>query len=137
MAESEQLPSRPEFGVTLLEVLISMLILSLAVGLSSQFISSATNHHKIRVGYSHLLEFIDQTQHRVLNLSADSPLRIKSVHQNPFPELNKLKEIKDWNLRWEFNNLEQDNALITVNTRENNQIKWKIFLPNIEEVKGD
>ncbi|MCP4297898.1 MAG: prepilin-type N-terminal cleavage/methylation domain-containing protein, partial [Proteobacteria bacterium] len=81
MAELEQLPSRPDSGVTLLEVLISMLILSIAVGFSSQFISSATNHHKIKVGYSHLLEFIDQTQHRVLSLDVDSPLRIKSVHQ--------------------------------------------------------
>ena len=135
MAELELQRLKAEHGVSLIEVLISLIIFSFAIGTSSEFISSSTEHRKTKVDLITLSKLSSQMRQRILHPGpASSPLTQK-VYPNPFPDLTKLGSVKKISLFWESNNLQQNNAKVVLISNGNEQLSWKIFLPNSNHQK--
>jgi prepilin-type N-terminal cleavage/methylation domain-containing protein len=135
MAELELQRLKAEHGVSLIEVLVSLIIFSFAIGTSSEFISSSAEYHKTKVDLITLSKLSSQVKQRVLHSDpASSPLTQK-VYPNPFPDLTKLDGVKKISLFWESNNLQRNNAKVVLITNGNEQLSWKIFLPNSNRQK--
>ena len=126
MEISAPLPSNNP-GITLIEVLISMVIFSVALGLSSQFIATGMQYSHIRDPVEPWLTFMSQTEEKIRTLSEDSDLWKEGEHSAPFPELNVPTNLQDWSLQWEENSLGQSNALFKATRKDGRKIQWRVF----------
>ncbi|PCI24678.1 MAG: hypothetical protein COB67_11405 [SAR324 cluster bacterium] len=114
-------------GITLIEVLISLVIFSVALGLSSRFIAAGMQHPFIKAPVDPWLLFISHTEEKLGNLPANSILLQDGKHPSPFPELTPPTNLQRWSLEWEENSLGQGNALFEATNKDGKKIQWRIF----------
>ena len=114
-------------GVTLLEVMISLIIFSSLVGLSSKYVNSVTNRPFIMYRVEPCLVFMERVSQALEELPDDSNLLQDGVHDNPFPDINQPRNIKSLRLEWIDNNLERyGTAKFTATTNLDKTIEWYV-----------
>lgn len=108
--------------------MIALVVFSMLIGMSGQFISAGVNRPFVADRIEPWLQLMEKSRISLQKLSQDSPLRSSGVHQDPFPELAKPRDMSGWKLEWRSTSLEDyQAACFSAKTRLNKSVEWHVF----------
>lgn len=129
MAEPEP-PKSIETGFTLIEVLISVVIFSLAIGLSSNLIATGMKQPFISHPVEPWLNFMVESTQALAALPAQSPLTVGN-HSNPLPIRPVPDNLKSWKIEWKNSQLPGVKyAIFSVEVKGRSKIFWRVYRKN-------
>ncbi len=127
MEEFEQVKSINP-GITLIEVMVSMIIFSVLISLSGQLIKNGMERPFAIDKVEPWLNLIQDTSIALQNIPNDSELLSFGPHSNPFPEIQTPGTLESLKLEWQSNSLDKaKTALFTATTIQGKIIEWKLF----------
>jgi len=115
-------------GFTLIEVMVALVVFSVLIGMSSQFVASGVNHPFISDRVEPWLGFMEESNIRLKKLPHGSALLSSGVHDDPFPEIIKPTALATWKLEWNSSNLAgYQVASFSALTQQNKHIEWHVY----------
>ncbi len=115
-------------GITLIEVMISMVIFSTLIGLSGQLIKKGIERPFAVEKIEPWLNYIQDTSLALQNIPNNSHLINPGSHTNPFSQFQPPGGLKLLKLEWQESNLgDVKIALFTATTIHGKIIKWRSY----------
>ncbi len=116
-------------GVTLIEVMVSLVIFSTLLSLSSRLVESGMKQPFIITKAETWMSFVQKSGLALQNLPEDSELLVSGTHTSPISQFQVPTDLKSWKLEWRDSNLhEMKIGVFTATTIQNKQLEWKIFI---------
>ena len=114
-------------GFTLIEVLISIVIFSLAIGLSSSLVATGMKYPFISHPVEPWLNFMIESTQAITVLPADSALT-SGKHSNPLPITPVPDNLKSWKIEWKNSQLPGVKyAIFSAEVKGISNINWRIY----------
>lgn len=124
MEESEY-KSSSERGVTLIEVMISLLIFSIMLGLCTGLIKKGTEQPHMKAPPENWLVFIDESTLAARELT---DIKLLNTGQSPLKEITPPPDLAAWEVTAENTHIETvDVAVFTAKTKGGRKIEWRIY----------
>ncbi len=115
-------------GITLIEVMISMVIFSFVLGMTSNFIKKGMEQPFAMFGVEEWINLIEESDRIVLNLQANPGIESIGVDYHLFHAIDKPRNFKSWKLEWQETNLPQVKAAtFWATSTANRTYQWKIY----------
>ena len=114
-------------GLTLIEVLISLVIFSVSIGLSTHLITTGMTFPFISHQVEPWLVFMEGTTQAIAKLPDDSKL-LSGFHNKPKVTVPLPNEIHSWNIEWKNSQLSGYRYVIFSASRKGGgEIQWKMY----------
>ncbi len=121
-------------GMTLIEVMVSLVILTSFIGLSSGLVKKGIDYPFITVGVENWITFIEESGNQILNLPSSTNLDTIEPNTSPLNQLTTPIDLKAWELSWEECSLSNVRvAVFRATTIHGKIIKWRIYKTENEE----
>lgn len=109
-----------------MEVLVSLVIFSLFLGMATQFVAGGMKSPFIIDRVEPWSNFMEESLQELNQLVLDSELLEEGVHSSPFPKLSLPPDLEEWSLTWVRNNLpDYQTALFVAKSRNGKEIQWR------------
>ncbi len=115
-------------GVSLIEVMVSLIILSVIISLSSRFISAEIQQPYISGGIEQWINFVEESSNGVLFKSSELEIQHLTKSSDLFNGLDKPVNLDFWTLEWESSNLYNTSVVqFSAKTSQGKEINWQVF----------
>ena len=115
-------------GFTLIEVMVALIVFSVLVGMSSQFVASGVKYPFVADRVEPWLGFMEESSQALKKLPHHSALLSAGTHNDPFPEIRKPAVLDTWKLEWKSCNLAGYRvARFSAQTHHNKLIEWHVY----------
>ncbi len=119
-----------ESGMTLIEVMVSLVILTSIIGFSGGLVKKGIDYPYITVGVENWITFIEESENLILALPAHTDLNTIEANRSPLNRLSTPIDLKHWKLSWKDCNLPGVRvASFSATTIQGKNIKWQIYKP--------
>lgn len=116
-----------DFGVTLIEMMVGLVIFSCLIGLSSNLIHKGTEFPFVSVQVERWLKLVDETNTAVQLLPEDFNLQLFRIENAPLNQLTLPVDLISWRLKWLDNNREDlKTAEFSATTNQGKKIVWRV-----------
>ena len=126
---AESVPKHPtKEGVTLIELLVSLTLITIAIALCSGFIQSGFTSSYEQELTEEWLTYVTRCSNKLNTLADGSPLLSIGTHTDPFPDISKPRDIKKVTLVTSVTNQTGLSAFsITILSKQNKSYQWTMF----------
>jgi prepilin-type N-terminal cleavage/methylation domain-containing protein len=115
-------------GFTLIEVMVALVIFSVLVGMSSQFVASGVKYPFVADRVEPWLGFMEESSQALKELPHQSALLSPGTHNDPFPGIKKPTVLDTWKLEWQSSNLDGYKAgFFSARTKHNQLFEWHVY----------
>lgn len=127
MDESEPRYLKPQ-GVTLIELLVALTLVTAAISLGSGFIHSGFSSAYHQAMTEEWLNYSDKCSRAIHLLANDSPLLAPGIYSDPFPDIQKPQNLSGTRLETNTTNFGNLKSLtITLTSKQGKFYQWSVF----------
>jgi prepilin-type N-terminal cleavage/methylation domain-containing protein len=127
MAELEKVKSF-ESGVTLIEVMISLVIFSLMLGMTSNLVRKGMEYPFVMSGVEQWVQLIEETGRLIQFSDYNSEIEITGENDARLMTLKKPRDFKSLKLEWKATNLPHvRTAVFTAESLSKRTYQWKVY----------
>lgn len=117
-----------ESGVTLIEVMISMVVFSIMLGMASSFVKMGMEHPFVTVKVEAWLNLIEESSRAVSTTDYSFETPMIGTEEIPYSKITKPVNLKDWSVKWEETNLPNVRAVkFHAISLKHQSFKWTVF----------
>jgi len=115
-------------GMTLIEVMVSLVILTSAIGLSSGLVKKGIDYPFITTGVENWITFIEETENQILALPSQTNLNTIRTNMPPLNHITTPIDLRSWQITWEKCNLPNVKTVaFHATTIQGKTIEWRIY----------
>ncbi len=117
-----------ESGVTLIEVMISIVVFSIMLGMASDFVKKGMEHSFVAVNVEDWLNLIEESSKLVSTMAYSLETSLIGTDDFPYSKIKKPMNLKDWSVKWEKTNLPNVRAAqFHAISLKHQSFKWIVF----------
>ncbi len=117
-----------ESGVTLIEVMISIMVFSIMLGMASNFVKKGMEHPFVGVKVEDWLNLVEQSSMLTSTMAYSFETITIGTDEVPYDKIKRPIDLKEWSIKWKETNLPNVKAaeIHAVNVNHKS-FKWIIF----------